>query len=316
MNILVTGGAGFIGSHVCDKLLKRKEKVICLDNFNDYYDPNIKENNIAHNLSNPNFKLYREDILNFNSLDNILVTEKIDKIIHLAARAGVRPSIKDPFLYQEVNIKGTLNLLELTRKYKIQNFVFASSSSVYGNRENGPFKETDNVDNPISPYAMTKKAGELLCYTYHHLYRLNVSCLRFFTVYGPRGRPDMAPLMFTDKIAKGQEIEVYGEGNTKRDYTYVSDIVNGVISALDHNYSYEIFNLGGGNPVDLNYFISLIERETGKKALRKQLPLQQGDVGITSADVSKAERMLGYKPKVRIEEGIKKLVEWYKLKNE
>ncbi|MFH1406101.1 MAG: NAD-dependent epimerase/dehydratase family protein, partial [Nanoarchaeota archaeon] len=261
MKILVTGGAGFIGSHVCDALLARGDIVICVDNFNDYYDPKTKEENIKHNFSNSNFRLFRIDILNQERLKEIFQQERPDKVIHLAARAGVRPSIKDSHLYYDVNVKGTLNLLELAKEFKIKNFIFASSSSVYGNREKGPFSETDCVDFPISPYAATKKAGEELCYTYHHLYGLNVFCLRFFTVYGPRGRPDMAPLKFTKLVDKGQEIEVYGDGTSRRDYTYVSDIVKGVLAALDRGFGYEIFNLGGSNPMEVNYLISLIEKE-------------------------------------------------------
>jgi UDP-glucuronate 4-epimerase len=311
MKILVTGGAGFIGSHVCDSLLDRGDEVIAIDNFNDYYNPETKEKNVKHNLTNPQFKLFRADITNFSEMENIFSTEKPDKIINLAARAGVRPSIKDPFIYEKVNIKGLLNLLELSKIFKVKNFISASSSSVYGNRQEGPFKETDDVNRPISPYAATKKAGEEMCYTYHHLYGLKCSCLRFFTVYGPRGRPDMAPLKFTKMISNEEEIQVYGEGNSKRDYTFISDIVSGIIAALDCDFDYEIFNLGGSNPVELNYFISVIENAVGKKAIKKHIEKQQGDVEITFADLNKSERMLGYKPKIRIEEGIKKLVEWY-----
>ena len=244
-------------------------------------------------------------------MEKIFSGERPDKVINLAARAGVRPSIKDPFIYEKVNFKGLLNLLELSKLFKIKNFISASSSSVYGNREKGPFKETDNVNRPISPYAATKKAGEEMCYTYHHLYGLKCSCLRFFTVYGPRGRPDMAPLKFTKMISNGEEIQVYGAGNSKRDYTFISDIVNGVLAALDKDFDYEIFNLGGSNPIELNYFISVIENAVGKKAIKKHIEKQQGDVEITFADLNKSERMLSYKPKIKIEEGIKKLVEWY-----
>ena len=311
MKILVTGGAGFIGSHVCDSLLARGDEVIAIDNFNDYYDPKTKEENIKHNLVNPKFKLFRVDITNFSEMERIFSVEKPDKVINLAARAGVRPSIKDPFIYEKVNIKGLLNLLELSKRFKIKNFISASSSSVYGNREEGPFKETDDVNRQISPYAATKKAGEEMCYTYHHLYGLKCSCLRFFTVYGPRGRPDMAPLKFTKMISNCEEIQVYGEGNSKRDYTFISDIVDGVLAALDNNFDYEIFNLGGSNPVELNYFISVIENAVGKKAIKKHIEKQQGDVEITFADLNKSERMLNYKPKIKIEEGIKKLVGWY-----
>ncbi len=312
MKILVTGGAGFIGSHVCDALLARGDQVICIDDFNDYYDPEIKEKNVSAHLNNLSFHLFKTDILDFKVMEKIFVDFTPDKVIHIAARAGVRPSITNPFLYEEVNIKGTLNLLELAKMFKIKNFIFSSSSSVYGNREKVPFSETDNVDFPISPYAATKRAGELFCYTFHHLYGLNVSCLRFFTVYGPRGRVDMAPLKFTSLIDKGEEIEIYGDGTSKRDYTYISDIVAGILAALDQNFAYEIFNLGNSQPVPLNYFVSLIENELGKKAKIKHVHQQQGDVEITYADISKSESLLGYRPKVSIEEGLKKMVDWYK----
>jgi len=312
MNILVTGGAGFIGSHVSDFLLNREDEVIVVDNFNDYYNPLIKERNIAHNIKNPKFKIYNVDITDFESLKKVFEENKIDKVIHLAARAGVRPSIVDPFLYESVNIRGTLNLLELCREFGINVFILASSSSVYGDRTNVPFKETDNVDNPISPYAASKKAIELLGYTYHHLYKIKVSCLRFFTVYGPRGRPDMMPLIFTEKIAKDQELELYAEGKQKRDFTYIEDIVLGIVSALDHGYDYEIFNLGNSNPVETKYFLSLIEKELGKKAKIKTLPAQKGDVQLTYADITKAKELLGYNPKTRVEQGVKNMVDWYK----
>lgn len=312
MKIMITGGAGFIGSHVSDFLLNRGDEVIVVDNFNDYYNPLIKENNIKHNLENPNFKIYRVDITDFNSLRKIFEENKIDKIIHLAARAGVRPSIADPFLYEEVNIRGTINLLELCREFGIKVFILASSSSVYGDRVDAPFKETDNVDNPISQYAATKKAIELLAYTYHHLYKIKISCLRFFTVYGPRGRPDMMPLLFTEKIANNKEIELYASGIQKRDFTYVEDIVQGIVSALDHEYDYEIFNLGNSNPVETRYFLSIIEKEFGKKGNIKELPPQKGDVNLTYADITKAKELLGYNPQTRVEQGIKKMIDWYK----
>ncbi|MBI2662489.1 GDP-mannose 4,6-dehydratase [Candidatus Woesearchaeota archaeon] len=313
MKILVTGGAGFIGSHVCEELLAREDEVVCVDNFNDYYNPRIKERNIVDCLEKRNCRLCRGDILDFSLMRSVFEKENPRKIIHLAARAGIRPSINNPFLYEEVNIRGTLNLLELAKQYGIDNFVFASSSSVYGNRTEGCFKETDMVDKPISPYAACKKAGELFCYNYNHLYDLNCSCLRFFTVYGPRGRPDMAPFKFVDKIARGEEIEIYGEGTSRRDYTYISDIVGGVVAALDKSHKYELFNLGGANPVQLNYFVSLIENNLNKKVKIRYVEKQQGDVEMTFADVSKSREMLGYEPKVSIEEGVRRLVEWYDL---
>ncbi|MEM2138717.1 MAG: NAD-dependent epimerase/dehydratase family protein, partial [Candidatus Woesearchaeota archaeon] len=221
--ILITGGAGFIGSHVTDYLLDKKKKIICVDDFNDYYDPEIKRKNIFHNLKNKNYILIKADIRNFEKIKEVFENYKPNKIIHLAARAGVRPSLENPFIYEETNVKGTLNLLELSRLFKVKNFVFASSSSVYGGNKKIPFSENDFTDNAISPYAATKKAGEVLCYTYSHLYNLNVSCLRFFTVYGPRGRPDMAPYLFTKNIIEGKPIKMFGDGTSKRDYTYISD---------------------------------------------------------------------------------------------
>lgn len=314
MIVLVTGGAGFIGSHLCDALLARGDEVICIDSFNDYYDSKIKENNIKHNVNNKNFKLFKIDILDSAGMESVFESEKPDKVVHLAARAGVRPSLNNPLFYEKVNIRGTLNLLELAKEFNVKNFIFGSSSSVYGNRKASPFSEGDNVDFPVSPYAATKKAGELLCYTYHHLYGINVSCLRFFTVYGPRGRPDMAPLKFTKLIDSGEEVEIYGDGTSQRDYTYVGDIVEGILSALDANSGYEIFNLGSSDPVELNYFISLIEKALGKEARRKYVEKQQGDVGVTFADISKAKKLLSYDPKIGVEEGVRKLVEWYKQK--
>ena len=262
MKILVTGGAGFIGSHLIKKLLNKGFSVVCIDNFNDYYDPQIKERNIKPFVNNPNFKLYREDIRNFEVLSKIFENERIDKIVHLAAMAGVRNSIKYPALYTEVNIPGTVNLLELVKKYKISNFVFASSSSVYGGNKKVPFSEDDPVNYPISPYAAAKKAGELICYTYHHLYHLNITCLRFFTVYGPAGRPDMAPYKFTRSVLAGDEILMFGDGSSQRSYTYIDDIVEGVYSAMNKELGYEIINLGGSELVSLKSFISLIYYST------------------------------------------------------
>jgi len=311
MKVLITGGAGFIGSHVCEALLKRGDEVVCIDDFNDYYDPKRKEKNINDCIQNKNFRLYREDIRNYEGLKSIFEKELPDKIIHLAARAGVRPSILNAFLYEDVNVRGTLNILDLAKEFKVRNFVFASSSSVYGINKSVPFSESDNVDNPISPYAATKKSGELLCFTYHHLYGLNMICLRFFTVYGPRGRPDMAPYLFTKSINEGKPIEVFGDGHSKRDYTFVSDIVMGIVSALDKELGYEIINLGNSQPIELNELISVIEQNLGKKAkiARKQMP--EGDVPITYAGISKAQKLLGYNPKTTVKEGMKRFIDWY-----
>jgi UDP-glucuronate 4-epimerase len=308
MNILVTGGAGFIGAHVCKALLSRGDSVICIDDFNDYYDPKLKESRVKE--FSENFKLYRADIRDFDVLKKIFSAHKIDKVAHLAARAGVRASLQNPFIYEEVNVKGTLNLLELSKDVK--NFVFASSSSVYGGNKKIPFSESDPVDNQISPYGATKKAGEVLCHCYNYLYNIPISCLRFFTVYGPSGRPDMALFKFTKAISEGKTIDVYGNGKMKRDFTYVDDVVAGILAALDNNYPFEIFNLGNSNTVELMYFISLIEGELGKKAKINFLPMQPGDVPVTYADISKAKKMLGFVPKTKIEKGVRLFIDWYK----
>ena len=308
---MVTGGAGFIGSHTIKALLDLGYETVCVDDFNGYYDPAIKKRNVSQFRGVKGFTLYRQDITDLKAMSSIFKKEKPARVCHLAARAGVRASIEDPFIYEKVNVRGTLNMLELARLNNVGNFVLASSSSVYGNNKKIPFSETDNVDYPISPYAATKKAAELLAYNYHHLYSLNCTCLRFFTVYGPFGRPDMAPYLFTDAIYKGRKINRFGDGTSKRDFTYVSDIVSGIVSALGVKPGYEIINLGNNNPVELNYFISLIEKALGRKAVINQLPPQAGDVNITYADISKAKKLLGYTPKTGIEEGLKFLVDWY-----
>lgn len=312
MKILVTGGAGFIGSNVTKKLLDRGDSVVCVDEFNDYYSPKIKELNVKQFEGNPNFSLYRGTITDYEFLKSVFEKEGIQRVFHAAARAGVRPSIENPFIYEDTNVKGTLNVLHLCKEFNIENLVLTSSSSVYGNSDKVPFKETDSVDNPISPYAATKKATELLAYTYHHLYKLNVNVVRPFTVYGPGGRPDMAPFLFTRWIDEGAEVKRFGDGSTRRDYTFIDDLANGVVAALDKILGYEIFNLGNSNTVDLNYFISVIENALGKKANIKEYPAQPGDVAITYADLTKSKELLGYDPKVKIEEGMAKFVAWYK----
>lgn len=308
-NFLVTGGAGFIGSHVCENLLGNSFKVICIDDFNDYYDPKIKENNIKPFLQNKNFKLYRNDITDLQKLKRIFQENKIDAILHLAARAGVRASIENPLIYVKTNAEGTLNLLEMAKKFKVKKFVFASSSSVYGLTK-VPFSENSEL-NPISPYAATKISAELLCKTYHNLYKIPTVCLRLFTVYGPRGRPDMAPYKFMKLILEGKEIPLYGDGSSKRDYTYVSDIIDGIMLSLEKDFAFEIINLGNSSPVELKKFISILEKHIGKKAKIKQLEEQKGDMPITYANISKAKRLLGFKPKTSLELGIKKMVAWY-----
>lgn len=314
MNILVTGGAGFIGSHVCEKLISSGHKVICVDNFNDYYDPQIKETNISEMKKDRNFILYRNDILKNDLLEYIFSNNSMDLVIHLAARAGVRSSIANARLYEEVNVRGTINLLECCKKFGVCRFVFASSSSVYGGNKKVPFSEDDNVDHPVSPYAATKKAGELMCYTYSHLFELNIFCYRFFTVYGPRQRPEMAIHKFTGLVLSGKPIDVYGDGMSSRDYTYIDDITDTITGNIDNIKGYEIFNIGNSRPVKLGELIVLIESATGKKAIINHMDFQPGDVQATFADITKAKKMLRYNPATPIETGILKFVEWYKIK--
>lgn len=312
LKILVTGSAGFIGFHTAKKLLDRGDYVIGIDNFNNYYDPNLKEDRNKILKKYKNFKLYRIDFSDIKKLEKVFKKEKIDKICHLGAQAGVRYSLKQPEAYIKSNIVGMANILEMARKYKVKDFIFASSSSVYGNNKKVPFSEKDNVDKPISLYAATKKANELMAYTYHHLYGLNCTGLRFFTVYGPWGRPDMALFKFTRLIAQNKLIEIYNKGKHSRDFTYIDDIVDGVISALNKAYPYEIINLGNNSPTNLLYFIKLIEKELGKKAKRKILPIQLGDVEKTSASITKAKKLLKFNPSIKIEKGIKRFINWYK----
>ncbi|MDO8427422.1 MAG: GDP-mannose 4,6-dehydratase [Deltaproteobacteria bacterium] len=311
MNIILTGGAGFIGSHVCAELLGRGERVAVIDDFNDFYDPLLKRENIKPFLNNPAFKLYELDIRDGNKVKEVFRAERPEAVCHLAARAGVRPSIEMPLLYEEVNCVGTLNLLEASREAGVKNFVFASSSSVYGINSKVPFSEEDPITCPISPYASTKRAGELMCFTYSHLYNIPVTCLRFFTVYGERGRPDMAVAKFTRLVWEGRVIEVYGDGTAKRDFTYVGDIMDGVVRSIYTPSRYEIINLGGSKTIEVNGLIVLIEKSLGKKARVKYSSPAPGDVPLTYADVEKAKRLLGFDPKVRIEEGVNRYVKWF-----
>jgi UDP-glucuronate 4-epimerase len=311
MKILITGGAGFIGSNIAKKLMDRGDQVVLLDNFNDYYDPKLKEDRIKIFLKGYKPKLYRGDIRDAKLVEKIFKTEKIDKVIHLAAMAGVRNSLRDPKLYFDVNVMGSLNLLEAAVKYKIKNFVFASSSSVYGNNKKLPFSESDGVDTPISPYAASKKTDELIAHVYHHIHGLNVTALRFFTVYGPWGRPDMALFLFTDAISKGQPINVFNRGKMSRNFTYVDDIATGTITVLDKAKGYGVMNIGGDKEETLMRYIEVLEESLVKKAKKKLLPMQPGDVPKTVADIRKLRR-LGWKPTTRIEKGIKNFVEWYK----
>jgi len=311
MHYLITGGAGFIGSHLCERLLSEGHNITCLDNFNDYYDPKIKEKNIKISQNFDDYQLVRGDILDEDLLAEIFRKQIFDGIVHLAARAGVRPSVVQPKLYQEVNIRGTINLLEKAREHQIKRFILASSSSVYGNNKKVPFSENDPVDNPISPYAATKKSCELMAFTYAALYGISISCLRFFTVYGPRQRPDMAIHKFTRLIADGKEIPVFGDGKVKRDFTYYSDIVNGVVNSLDQCEGYHIYNLGESRVIELLDLIKLIEKNLGKQAKIAWQPAQPGDVDITYADITKAKTELNYQPQVKVEEGIKQFVKWF-----
>ncbi len=308
---LITGGAGFIGSHLIDSLFN-KANIICVDDFNDFYNPQIKRDNIKKYLEKPNFKSYEANIADYELMRKIFQDNKIDHIVHLAARAGVRPSLEQPRLYADTNITGTVNLLELAKLNNIDKFTFASSSSVYGSRKNGPFNEEMKIDKPISPYAATKASGEQICYTYSHLYDMTITCLRFFTVYGPRQRPDLAIHKFAKLINEGKTIPVFGDGSTKRDYTYIDDIIQGVTAAINYDKTkYEIFNLGESRTVELGYLIEQIEKALGKKAVIERHPLQPGDVPITYADVTKARELLNYKPVVQIEEGMEKFACWF-----
>jgi len=310
--VLVTGGAGFIGSHLLERLLSRGERLICVDNFDPYYSPDIKRRNIEHIIHDRNLELIECDIRDKEKLGKIFRDHRIDSIVHLAARAGVRASISEPHVYQDVNIGGTINLLELAKDYSIKNFVFGSSSSVYGASDRIPFHEDDSLTPPLSPYAATKQAGEMFCHTYRHLYNIHITCLRFFTVYGPRQRPDMAIHKFTSLIDRGEEIPLYGDGSSQRDYTYISDIIDGVVSALDKNLDFGIINLGESQITRLTRLISLIEENLGKKAKIRKLPDQPGDVPVTFADISKAGTLLGYSPRVNIDDGIESFVKWYR----
>ena len=313
MHILVTGCAGFIGSHLCEKIIAEDNNtVIGLDNFDPSYSRSVKENNINQLRNSDRFQLIEGDIRDAACVDHIFQANEIDVIAHLAARAGVRPSIKDPIGYQDVNINGTVVMLEAAKMFGVKKFVFASSSSIYGNNKKVPFAETDNVDFPISPYAATKKACELLCYTYHHLCGMDVTCLRFFTVYGPRQRPDLAIHKFTKLIEADEPIPVFGDGSMCRDFTYIDDIINGITAAIDRCHGYEIYNLGESRPVRLDQLINKIEKALDKKAIIDRKPEQPGDVKQTYASVTKAKQQLGYNPNTEIVAGLDKFVKWFR----
>jgi UDP-glucuronate 4-epimerase len=311
--LLVTGAAGFIGSHLVDRLLASGEtEVIGLDSFDDFYDPAAKRANIAPHLAHPRYRLIEVDVRDEAALIRSLADERFEAIIHLAARAGVRPSLIEPRLYAEVNITGTVNLLELARRAGVGRFIFGSSSSVYGPTAIPPFRE-DAPLQPISPYAATKAAGELLAHTYSHLYGLRAVCLRFFTVYGPRQRPDLAIHKFARLISTGRPIPVYGDGSSERDYTYISDIIDGVRAALDYDATpFEIINLGESQTVRLDRLIELLEKSLGKRAIIERMPAQAGDLPRTHADTTKATRLLGYRPSTTIETGIERFVDWFR----
>lgn len=322
MNYLITGGVGFVGSHLSEELMKQGHNIIIVDNFNDYYNVRLKELNYRAIVdvaeeTKQECKIYEGDIRDKACLEKVFSENRIDGVVALAANAGVRPSIEDPAYYVDVNIVGLTNILEVMRAHECKALVFISSSSVYGNNKKVPFSEKDIVDFPISPYAATKKAGELLCHTYHALFSMNVACLRYFTVYGPRQRPDLAINKFTRLMLENKSIPMFGDGTTARDYTYVSDIVDGTIKALNYVMQkdkkiYDVFNLGGSNPISLRKLIDTIGETIGVEPVIEQLPMQPGDVDITYSDFSHAKEVLGYEPKVRINEGIKKFVEWYR----
>ncbi len=317
MKILVTGGAGFIGSHVVQALLQRGDDVVIIDDMNSYYHVGLKEARL--NQFRDKVSFYQISIGDFDTLREVFVKEctlqRFDKICHLGAQAGVRYSLENPFSYEKTNCLGTLNILELMKEFKVKDLVFASSSSVYGGNKKVPFSVHDSVDNPISVYAATKKANELYAHVYHHLYGFNCFGLRFFTVYGPWGRPDMALFKFTKAILEGKPIDVYNYGKMKRDFTYIADIVDGILKSLDMVKGYQILNLGNSNTVELSYFIECLEKELGKEAKKNFLPMQQGDVPVTSADIEKTKEVLGWEPKVNIEQGIREFVKWYKWYN-
>ena len=321
--LLITGGAGFIGSHLAERLLTNNDKIVIIDNFNAFYNSEIKENNIKElinkrkelRLDEDYLKVYRGDIRDNDLLSRVFNENKIVMVIHLAAMTGVRSSIQRPKEYYDVNVYGTINMLEACKDMNVKKFIFASSSSVYGNNQKVPFVETDAVDAPISPYAASKRAGELLCHTYHHLYDVSIACLRFFTVYGPKQRPDLAIHKFTRLILSNEELPLYGNGDSKRDYTYIDDIIDGIIKTINwidtDQKQFEVFYLGGSRTVSLNMMVRTIEKVIGKKAIIKRLPPQPGDVNRTYADISKSKAILGYNPEFDFEEGIKNFVKWY-----
>jgi UDP-glucuronate 4-epimerase len=314
MKILITGGAGFIGSHLAERLLASSCEVVCLDNFNNFYNPKIKRENIKNALMHDNYTLMEGDILDVDFLNRVFKTG-FDSVVHLAAYAGVRPSIEQPSLYQKVNLEGTVNLLEQCRLNKIDKFVFASSSSVYGGRTKIPFLETDSVTKPISPYAATKAAGELLCHAHHHLFDIKMNLLRFFTVYGPRQRPEMAIHLFARQMLQNKKIKIFGNGLSSRDYTYIDDIIDGIVAAIDNLNGFEIINLGGSSTTSLNRLVELIGKRLNVTPDIEKTENQPGDVPITNADITKAKKLLNYEPKTAIESGIDRFCTWLETRD-
>ncbi len=310
--ILVTGAAGFIGFHLSRKLLEKGYRVVGVDNMNEYYDVSLKKSRLEILTPYPEFVFCKEDLESLSGIKKIFQTHTIDRVCNLAAQAGVRYSLENPFSYQKSNLEGFLNLLELAREYMVENFVYASSSSVYGSNEKTPFSVEDRVDNPVSLYAATKKANELMAHAYHHLFDLPCTGLRYFTVYGPWGRPDMALFLFTDAILHNRPIDVYNYGRMRRDFTYIDDIIDGTIAAIEKPHPYEVFNLGNSNTTELLEFIRIIEEELGIEAQKNMMPLQPGDVPATSADIRKSKEMHGFSPKTSIREGIHKFLVWYR----
>jgi len=310
--ILITGGAGFIGSHLVKRLARLGFKIVVVDNLNNYYSPKLKQDRLKIFLKDCDFDFYKIDISDYRALKKIFVKYKFDVVCHLAAQAGVRYSLVNPWVYERANVLGTLNLLELLKEQKRGKLVFASSSSVYGANKKLPFSERDQVDRPISLYAATKKSNELMAYAYHQLFGLPMVGLRFFTVYGPWGRPDMACFKFADLMRRGQVIEIYNFGQMARDFTYVDDIIDGLVAAIRKDFKFEIFNLGNNRPEKLNKLVALLEKNLGRVAKKRKLPLQAGDVTETWADISKAKKQLGYQPKISLEKGLKKFTDWYK----
>jgi UDP-glucuronate 4-epimerase len=312
--VLITGGAGFIGSHLVDRLVgDGKVPVTVVDNFNDFYDPALKRANIAAHLERDDFELVEADITDSQIINDLFARSGFDCVVHLAARAGVRPSLEDPLAYEETNVRGTFALLEAARRARVPRFIFGSSSSVYGVNSRVPFTEDDKIENPISPYAATKIAGEAACRVYSHLYDLRIVCLRFFTVYGARQRPDLAIHKFARLISRGQPIPIFGDGSTKRDYTHIDDIIAGAVAAMKYDKSrFEVINLGESQTIELRRVVELLERGLGKRALIEHRPMQPGDVPVTFADISKARRLLGYDPRTNFDAGIERFIDWFK----